>query len=267
MVEGYKDFWNQIADASTIPYIPVCEPGWDSRPWHGYKSLVRTGKSPALWRKMLENAKTFVEQPSHRQDGDKKLVFLEAWNEFGEGDYIEPHAQFGFDYLEAVKEVFAPNSMRPEIIVPRDVGMGPYEIAKPRPRTAWVFSDPKDQDWTVGNMTDLSFEGGVMSAVAQNRDPAFYSPGTDIDASRFKTVEIKMRMDKGTEAQLFFARHHGKMTEEKSVRFPVVGDNEWHIYTIDMSRNPRWHGRIGQLRLDPNSESGSKVQVAYVKLR
>ncbi len=275
MVEGYKDFWNQIAEAAqsasmsmskgSTPYIPVCEPGWDSRPWHGYNSAVRTGKSPVLWKQMLENAKSFVDDPTHKQNGDEKLIFLEAWNEFGEGDYIEPHAEFGFDCLEAIRQVFAPASKKPEIVVPPDVGLGPYDVEKPEPRTAWDFSNPREQDWYVGNMTGLSFANGVMSAEAQNNDPAFHSPRTDIDASKLKTIEIKMRMDKGAEAQLFFARPRGKMSEERSVRFDVTADKEWHVYTLDLSQNRRWRGKIGQIRIDPNGEAGSKVEVAYVR--
>jgi hypothetical protein len=267
MVEGYKDYWNQIADAAAIPYIPVCEPGWDARPWHGLKSFVRTGKSPFLWKSMLENAKAFVDDPRRKQEGDRKLVFLEAWNEFGEGDYIEPHAEFGFAYLEAVREVFAPNSPKPEIIVPKDLGMGPYEVKKTEPRSAWDFSKPDDQTWTTGNMKDFYFRDGVMMATAANSDPAFYSPQTRINAAKYRTVEIKMRMNRGNEAQLFFCRPRGKMTEERSVRFPVAGDDQFHVYSVDMSSNQRWRGTIGQLRLDPNSEAGSTVEVAYVKLK
>lgn len=267
MVEGYKDFWNRISDAASIPYIPVCEPGWDARPWHGLKSYVRTGKSPFLWKTMLENAKAFVDDPKHKQDGNKKLVFLEAWNEFGEGDYIEPHAQFGFDCLEAVREVFAPQSQKPEIIVPKDIGLGPYDLKPSAPKTAWEFSNPEDCTWYVGNMRELNCEGGVMRAKAANNDPAFYSPATRIDASKLKTVEIKMRMDKGTEAQLFFARPRGRMTEQGSIRFPVKADGEFHVYTLDMSVNRLWRGIIGQIRLDPNSEAGSSVEVAYVRVK
>ncbi len=267
MVEGYKDFWNDIAEASRIPYIPVCEAGWDARPWHGYNSLVRTGKTPELWKRMLVNAKAFVDDPRHKQDGDKKLVFLEAWNEFGEGDYIEPHAEYGFDYLEALRQVFAPNSIKPEIVVPPDVGLGPYDIPKPQPKTFWDFSDPVDQVWTVGNMANLSYSEGVMSAIAQNNDPAFYSPNISVDASKLKTIELKMRMDRGSEAQIFFAKPRGTMSEARSVRFPVVGDGNWHVYSVDMSQNKRWRGRVGQIRIDPNSDAGSKVEVAYVKVR
>lgn len=267
MVDGYKDYWTRIAGAASIPYIPVCEPGWDARPWHGHKSHVRTGKSPELWRKMLTNARQFVDAPGYKPPEGAKLVFLEAWNEWGEGDYIEPHAEFGFEYLEAVRSVFAPESSRPHIIVPGDIGMGPYELKKPAPRTSWDFSRRQDQTWHVGNMVNLSYEGGVMSAEAANNDPAFYSPLTDIDADRFRTIEIRMRMDRGGEGQLFFSRPRGQMTEEKSVRFPVTGDGEFHTYVIDLSRQPRWRGSIGHIRLDPNSAQGSKVEIASIRLK
>jgi len=41
MVDGYEQIWYSIADQQLIDYSPVTEPGWDSRPWHGDKALVR----------------------------------------------------------------------------------------------------------------------------------------------------------------------------------------------------------------------------------
>jgi hypothetical protein len=34
-----------------------------------------------------------------------------------------------------------------------------------------------------------------------------------------------------------------------------------------MSKSPQWRGKIGQVRLDPNAEAGSKVEIAYVRFR
>jgi len=267
MVDGYKEWWNRIADDSTLPYIPVCEPGWDSRPWHGPTANVRTGKTPQLWRKMLENAKGFVDDPKHKQHSDKKLVFLEAWNEFGEGDYIEPHAEFGFDYVEAVRRVFAPTSKQPTIVVPKDIGMGPYDLPIPPPLTEWDFATPESHTWSIGNMSDFGFSSGVMRATAQNSDPAFYSPYIDVAAGEFTKLVVRMRLDKGTEGQLFFARKGAMMTEEKSIHFKVTPDSEFHDYTLDLSANSRWRGSIGQLRLDPCDTQGAKVEIESIRFK
>lgn len=267
MVAGFLDYWQRIDAAASIPYIPVCEAGWDSRPWHGRTARVRTGKTPELWQTMLENARMFVDAPGRELPEGRKIVFLEAWNEFGEGDYIEPHARFGFDYLGAVRAVFSPSSPKPKNIVPADIGLGPYDILAPEPRASWDFRRPQDHDWTAGNMTDLSFENGVMSAVAVNHDPAFYSPALRLNAAEYGTVEIRMKTDGGDEAQLFFARTAGLMSEPRSVRFPVVADNRFHTYTLDLRSHPRWKGVIRQIRLDPNNVAGSRVEVECIGLR
>ena len=48
MVDGYEQIWYSIAVQRLIDYAPVTEPGWDSRPWHGDKALVRTGRDPRV---------------------------------------------------------------------------------------------------------------------------------------------------------------------------------------------------------------------------
>lgn len=268
MVDGYKDIWAQIAKIATIPYIPLCEAGWDSRPWHGPQARVRTGKTPELWQKMLANAKAYDDDPNHRLPEGKKLVFLEAWNEYGEGDYVEPHREYGFDYLEAIRKVFSPKSKPPAIVLPKDIGLGPYGLPKPPPVTSWDFSNPSERTWScdVGSAT-ISYPNGVLHADIVSTDPAFYGPPVKIDASRLRTLEMKMRMDVVDTTQLFFATARTGFSEKGSVKFATFGDNEFHVYEVDLGANPLWRGTIGGLRLDPNSQAGSKVEIAYIKVK
>jgi hypothetical protein len=121
MVDGYEQIWYSIAAERVIDYFPVTEPGWDARPWRGDKALVRTGRSPDKFKEMLRRARAFTDR--HPAAGGRKLVLIEAWNEYGEGAAIEPHREWGFGYLDAVRDVFATRRGRHRDLTPADLGV------------------------------------------------------------------------------------------------------------------------------------------------
>jgi hypothetical protein len=121
MVDGYERIWYGIATQRIIDYAPVTEPGWDSRPWHGEQALVRTGRDPEKFRDMLERARAFTDRSPLA--GGKKLILIEAWNEYGEGAAIEPHREWGFAYLDAVRATFASERGAHRDLTPADLGL------------------------------------------------------------------------------------------------------------------------------------------------
>lgn len=88
----------------TMPFgprhYPSVLPNWDSTPRHGRKGLVLTDSSPAAFREHLREALTIIRdrEPNHR------LIFLKSWNEWAEGNYLEPDLRFGSGYLEALRD-------------------------------------------------------------------------------------------------------------------------------------------------------------------
>ena len=123
--------------AGSLRYYPLVDTGWDSRPWHGDKAMVIQGRTTRLFEELLRQARSFCEER------DKPMIILGPMNEWGEGSYIEPCAEFGFEMIEAVRRVFAPGastnatlrssaSLRstspPVNISPRDAGLGPYDF-------------------------------------------------------------------------------------------------------------------------------------------
>lgn len=116
---------NQMAGGLT--YYPLVDTGWDSRPWHGHKSMVIQGRTPELFEELLRRAKAFC------KTNGKNMLILGPVNEWGEGSYIEPCTGFGFEMLEAVRRTFAtdPSGTWPINVSPQDVGLGPYDFPSP----------------------------------------------------------------------------------------------------------------------------------------
>lgn len=81
--------------------IPTITPNWDHTPRSHNKGVVLQGSTPALFKKHIKSVfKTIRNKPA-----DKQIVFLKSWNEWGEGNYIEPDIEYGTQYLEALKDV------------------------------------------------------------------------------------------------------------------------------------------------------------------
>jgi len=103
MVTGIRAIWRDVSERSGLPYIPPISPGWDSRPWYGEDTLVRTDPSPELFERMCRDSLEFV-------DPKLNMVIAECWNEFGEGSYVEPTLRYGFGSLDAMRRVFCPTA-------------------------------------------------------------------------------------------------------------------------------------------------------------
>jgi len=139
MIYGYWAIWTLVAEMGIIDHIPVTDPGWDARPWHGWKALVRTDRAPSKFQRMLANARAYVDR--YPLSGNRRIVLVEAWNEFGEGEAIEPHCEWGFGYLEAVRDVFAVPDRWPGPLTPQNLGRTVPQVVCP-PGVCPEPSDP-----------------------------------------------------------------------------------------------------------------------------
>jgi len=200
------------------------------------------------------------------------LVLIEAWNEWGEGAYIEPQQEFGFGYLEAIRTVFTEAPHEHLDVTPADVGRGPYDVAAPPPsRTTWSFAEG-NQGWAAGmHLTEARAVQGALEARTTGTDPAFFSPPLEVAASDDGVIELRMRLTprdgRATEdqAQVFWRTRQLPESEATSIRFPVHPDGLWHEYRVPVAANPRWRGIVTRLRLDPCSRA--EVTVSLDRLR
>jgi hypothetical protein len=78
---------------------PCVLPNWDNTPRSRENGLVLQNSTPEYFRLLLRNAFDRVADRAPAQ----RLVFIKSWNEWAEGNYLEPDRRFGHQYLEAVR--------------------------------------------------------------------------------------------------------------------------------------------------------------------
>ena len=73
--------------------------GWDRSPRSGRKAIVYYGRTPADF----EEAARRCFQCAAGKPMERRVVFLNSWNEWGEGAYVEPDEEFGDQFLKALE--------------------------------------------------------------------------------------------------------------------------------------------------------------------
>jgi lipopolysaccharide biosynthesis protein len=78
--------------------------GWDNTARTGRRAHIFHGATPTNFRRWLRE----IVMRERREQGER-VIFINAWNEWAEGTYIEPDQDFGYGWLEAVASAVQPN--------------------------------------------------------------------------------------------------------------------------------------------------------------
>lgn len=94
---------NLTPELSTLPFkaYHCILPNWDNTPRAGNRGLVVKGSTPELFK---QHARTAIES-CQRGPEEERIVFLKSWNEWAEGNYMEPDRVWGRQYLESLRDV------------------------------------------------------------------------------------------------------------------------------------------------------------------
>lgn len=93
-----RAMWAQARSYPTHPCVMV---SWDNTPRRGADGIVFINATPAAFERHLREA---VESVQHRPF-EERFVFLNAWNEWAEGNHLEPDLRYGRARLESVRRV------------------------------------------------------------------------------------------------------------------------------------------------------------------
>lgn len=98
----YEDAFPQfIAKDDEISNVyPTIIPNWDHTPRSGRNGYVLIDSTPELFRKHIRQVLDIV---MGKKEHDR-IIFLKSWNEWGEGNYMEPDLKYGKRYIEALQQ-------------------------------------------------------------------------------------------------------------------------------------------------------------------
>jgi hypothetical protein len=126
-IAAQLDYIKKTRALGILPEVVTLSQGWSG--WHDEGSIWKI--PPDDYKQLLRRAKAVVEGFPASELGSK-ILLLDNWNEWSEGHYLAPHREYGFGYLDAVREVFCDAPKEHTDLLPEKIGMGPYDQAYKR---------------------------------------------------------------------------------------------------------------------------------------
>lgn len=96
----------RLAEQKTLPdyeLLRCTTPMWDNCARRQADATIFVGSTPERYERWLR----FLIEQAQRQPPEHRIVFINAWNEWAEGNHLEPDQQWGRAYLEATRRALA----------------------------------------------------------------------------------------------------------------------------------------------------------------
>ncbi len=92
--------WQYTKKINKLHILPGLLPNWDHSPRSGKRCFIMHGSTPELFGKLIKKTLRI------RDKGYKfPLMFIKSWNEWGEGNYMEPDTTWGTQYVDTMGEI------------------------------------------------------------------------------------------------------------------------------------------------------------------
>ncbi|MCY4344616.1 MAG: glycoside hydrolase family 99-like domain-containing protein [Gammaproteobacteria bacterium] len=103
-VFDWNDYAEKCREHQDQPWLQMrgVMPGWDNTPRRNADAHLFQGNSPASYGRWLRSAMRWT--LAQKRSPDERLLFINAWNEWGEGAYLEPDQRYGYAFLQATRD-------------------------------------------------------------------------------------------------------------------------------------------------------------------
>ncbi len=295
MVTHFETMWGAATRKSQLPYIVPVGSNWDDRPRARESASVITGKTPALFERLCRASLTHI-------DKSNNLAIIEAWNEWGEGSFIEPDREFGFAFLDRVRKVYTDAPEAHTDLVPAAAKVAGFSVlsaeeraqaqaleSQPYPppplaaRTtritvdaplpagaplkAWEFDAGTAEGWIPYQVEPLKVAEGILRTRATGDDPQLTVQRVGIDVQALGGIALRLKASpdaSGCEVYWSTARDPG-LSADKSFSFGLQADGAWHTYLISRKPEGKWSGTLDKLRFDIGT-AGDTVAIDWIRM-
>ncbi len=129
-----EDYYKERITARPERYITTASCFADAEPrttQHWMDLGYRFDKSrtwymtPDAYRKQLRTCKAMTDNLPETNAG-RKIIMIDNWNEWDEGHFVSPSHQFGFRYLQAIREELTWRDNLPDYRMPQDMGLSNF---------------------------------------------------------------------------------------------------------------------------------------------
>ncbi|MBP2321755.1 2-polyprenyl-3-methyl-5-hydroxy-6-metoxy-1,4-benzoquinol methylase [Kibdelosporangium banguiense] len=202
----YEDVSAGCLERLDVPWVryPCVVPSWDNTARRKVRATILHGANPEAYEKWLLAA---AEHEARRRP-ENGLVFVNAWNEWAEGAYLEPDQRFGHGYLEATRRVFGEISVPPPAkTTTTQVGALPAD-----------YLDLRDRVVELENEVLTAYERGQKASRAADRN--------DAKAHSREIARLKQAINditNGARQTAEWAKSLDKQLKERSTALEEVG--------------------------------------------
>ena len=137
-----------------------------------------------------------------------------------------------------------------------------------RTRIEFEFEESLEGWWAQNDIADLTVSNGCLEGIATGGDPYMVRLGMDVDGNSCSRIRIRMMTTAGKGAEFYWTTADSpNFAEDKTVKFPIISDGDYHEYVIEVGNHPLWKGkRITAIRIDPTGGApDAKFSIDYVR--
>lgn len=100
-IDGQEVFDKVIYERLNVDTYPMVLPNWDNTPRSGERGVVLENTNAVMFEKEVCKAMRFIKEQSNTE----QFLIIKSWNEWAEGNVLEPDYKNGFSFLNVIKKL------------------------------------------------------------------------------------------------------------------------------------------------------------------